>query len=193
MNIEVSLIYIITINIIAFVLYYTYNKFTAHKESTFFSAVLLVVSLLGGSLGVIISSFFFKNHSNKATMLVKVLSLCFLLIQIALFVMFKLKGSGKLNLDFIGYFSTHNIVLIYLGIINVITFIAFGIDKRLAVKHRSRVPIATLFALSFIGGSIGGLLAMRTFRHKTRKSYFTLGIPTIIIMQIVLIVVLMNL
>jgi uncharacterized membrane protein YsdA (DUF1294 family) len=68
-----------------------------------------------------------------------------------------------------------------------VTFIVYGIGKYNAIEHRSRIRIVTLLGLAFIGGSIGGLLAMHIFRHKTKKDYFNVGIPLIIVMQIVLI------
>lgn len=66
------------------------------------------------------------------------------------------------------------VILLYLIIINGITFIAFGVDKFLAVKNLRRIPEKDLLALSFIGGSIGGLLAMFAFNHKVAKSAFLL-------------------
>lgn len=78
------------------------------------------------------------------------------------------------------------ILLIYLILINIITFFVFGADKRKARKGRWRVPEAALFFLSAIGGSAGALAGMRVFRHKTRKSAFKFGIPLIFILQIAL-------
>lgn len=82
--------------------------------------------------------------------------------------------------------------LIYLAIINIVTFIAFAIDKLAAIEGRSRIRIVTLLGLAFIGGSFGGLLAMYTFRHKIKKDYFAVGIPLIIVMQVIVIFYLMN-
>ena len=67
-----------------------------------------------------------------------------------------------------------------------------GIDKRKAIKHAFRIPEATLFLIAFIGGSIGSILGMYTFRHKTRHWYFVYGMPFILIVQIALIVFLCN-
>ena len=73
--------------------------------------------------------------------------------------------------------------VLYLIVINILTFLVFGIDKRKARKGRWRIPEATLIGLSAAGGSIGALLGMRLFRHKTQKRKFTLGIPAILIAQ----------
>lgn len=82
--------------------------------------------------------------------------------------------------------------MLYLLVINVITFIVFGIDKYKAVKHRYRIRVRTLLGLVCIGGSLGGLLAMYLFRHKTNKKQFTIGVPFIMIMQAVLIFLLIS-
>jgi uncharacterized membrane protein YsdA (DUF1294 family) len=88
---------------------------------------------------------------------------------------------------------TNNIWLIYyLAIINVITLIAFGIDKALAIGHLSRISEATLIVLAMMGGSIGGLLGMSIFHHKTLKVKFKLGIPLILIIQLVILYVIVR-
>ena len=78
------------------------------------------------------------------------------------------------------------ILIIYFAVINIITFAVFGIDKLKAIKDKWRIPEKVLFLLSVIGGSVGALLGMYTFRHKTKKIAFRLGIPAILIVQIVL-------
>ncbi len=84
------------------------------------------------------------------------------------------------------------IFIIYIIVINLITFLVFGIDKLKAIKDKWRIPEATLFILSLAGGSVGGLLGMYTFRHKTKKPAFKFGIPAILIVQIVLIYFISN-
>lgn len=76
---------------------------------------------------------------------------------------------------------------LYLIIINVIAFFLMGIDKQRAKKHAFRVPEATLFTISVIGGAIGSIIGMYTFRHKTRHPSFVYGIPIILIVQLLLI------
>ena len=68
-----------------------------------------------------------------------------------------------------------------------IAFIIIYIDKQKAIKHKWRIKESTLFLISIIGGSLGTLLGMYTFRHKTKHIKFTLGIPFILILQIILI------
>lgn len=77
--------------------------------------------------------------------------------------------------------------IIYLLIINIIAFLAMYIDKRKARYGKWRIPEQTLFILALIGGSIGAIVGMYTFRHKTKKLRFSIGFPVILILQIVLI------
>ena len=77
----------------------------------------------------------------------------------------------------------------YLALINAITFAVYGADKRRARKDRWRVPERTLFLLAVLGGSLGALLGMHVFHHKTKHWYFRLFIP-LILLQIAVPVVL---
>ncbi len=74
----------------------------------------------------------------------------------------------------------------YLLIINIITLIVFAIDKKNAVLKRTRIRITTLLGLSLIGGSLGGFISMYLFRHKTKVNYFTIGLPIMMVIQLVL-------
>ena len=75
----------------------------------------------------------------------------------------------------------------YLLLINMVTFLAFAIDKRRAVKRKWRIPEKTLLGLSLIGGSVGGLIAMYCFRHKIRKPAFAYGLPIMLLAQVIVI------
>ncbi|MGN2370513.1 DUF1294 domain-containing protein [Clostridium cagae] len=84
------------------------------------------------------------------------------------------------------------IVLIYLLFINFIGFCIMLIDKNRAIHKEWRVPEKTLIGISIIGGSIGMLLGMFTFRHKTKHLKFLLGIPVIMIIQFYIVIYLCN-
>lgn len=79
-------------------------------------------------------------------------------------------------------------ILIYLLIINIIAFFAMFIDKKKAEKNRWRIKESTLLILALIGGSIGAIVGMYTFRHKTQKPRFFVGIPIIIALQILIVI-----
>lgn len=85
------------------------------------------------------------------------------------------------------------LVMIYLLVLTLATFIVCGIDKFAAKKQMRRVSEKTLFLLSAIGGSVGMFAGMLTFRHKTQHWYFKFGIPAIIIGQVVLVLLFMRL
>ena len=67
-----------------------------------------------------------------------------------------------------------------------------GIDKWKAKKQAFRIPEATLFLIAIIGGSIGSLIGMYTFRHKTRHMTFVIGMPVILALQILILFLLYN-
>lgn len=77
------------------------------------------------------------------------------------------------------------ILLVYLLIINAAGFILMLTDKIKAKKKLWRIPEATLFLVAVLGGSIGSIAGMYTFRHKTKHIQFTLGMPLILAVQIV--------
>ena len=79
-------------------------------------------------------------------------------------------------------------VLLYLLIINIIGFLTMFVDKQKA-KHGSwRIPEKTLFLITAIGGGIGTITGMYLFRHKTKKLAFTIGLPVLLILDVVLVI-----
>lgn len=83
-------------------------------------------------------------------------------------------------------------MLIYLLIINAAGFILMLADKIKAKKHLWRIPEATLFLVAILGGSIGSLLGMYAFHHKTKHLKFTLGMPLILAAQIVICILILG-
>ena len=76
--------------------------------------------------------------------------------------------------------------------LNLTGFALMGTDKYKAKKRAFRIPEATLFMIAVIGGSIGSIIGMYAFRHKTRHWYFVYGMPFILILQIILVIALLN-
>ena len=79
-------------------------------------------------------------------------------------------------------------ILTYLLITNLLGFFIMLIDKQRAIHKEWRIPEKTLLGISFFGGAIGMLLGMSCFRHKTKHKKFTIGVPFILLMQVVLII-----
>ena len=82
---------------------------------------------------------------------------------------------------------TEQLILIYLAVINVVTFIMYGIDKWKAKRSKWRIREAALLGLAVLGGSIGAWLGMKVWHHKTKHKKFKYGIPLIFVAQIVII------
>ena len=82
--------------------------------------------------------------------------------------------------------------IIYLIIINLIAFLAMYIDKKRAKYGKWRIKEHTLFILAILGGSIGAIVGMYTFRHKTKKMRFVIGFPAILVCEIVLGIMIYN-
>lgn len=78
------------------------------------------------------------------------------------------------------------VLLVWLAVINLVTFAVYGIDKAKAKRGAWRVPEKTLFLLPLLGGSVGALLGMRVFHHKTKHWYFVWGVPAILLAQLAL-------
>lgn len=88
------------------------------------------------------------------------------------------------------HLSVQTFLIGYVIITNVIGFLLMVIDKLKARRRGFRIPEATLFIVAIIGGSIGSILGMYLFRHKTRHRTFTIGMPAILIVQIIFVLVL---
>lgn len=76
-------------------------------------------------------------------------------------------------------------ILITLVSLNIFTFFMYGIDKYKARKDKWRIPESTLIWLAVLGGSVGALLGMRVWHHKTFHKKFKYGIPVIIVLQVI--------
>jgi len=75
------------------------------------------------------------------------------------------------------------ILWIYLAIVNALAFLFMFLDKQFARRHQWRIPEATLLGLAFLGGSLGELLGMLLFRHKTKHPKFTVTVPLLLVLQ----------
>ncbi len=73
---------------------------------------------------------------------------------------------------------------IYLIVINLLGFTLMFLDKQKARKRAFRIPEATLFKVALIGGSLGSIMGMYAFRHKTRHASFVYGMPAILLVQL---------
>lgn len=184
--------YLLVINAIGVLVYLINMLLYRHTVNGQIDVIVTIVSLLGGSAGMLLMILLFDRKAVKENMMSRVFIICIFIIQIIILLIYKGHHAEHFTLAFWKFFAERRILLIYLGIMNLVTFIIFAIDKANACVHRSRIRIVTLLGLSFAGGSVGGLIAMYLLHHKTQKDYFTVGMPMIIIMQVVVLFYVMN-
>ena len=134
----------------------------------------------------------FDRKAEKGNMLSRVIMSCLVVIDIIVYLIYKGFVARNLTFAFWNILIKYPISLIYLALINTVTFFVYLKDKKAAEKGKDRVKIVTLLSLSFIGGSIGALCGMYILHHKTNKSYFTVGVPLMIVMQILVLFYLSN-
>ena len=77
------------------------------------------------------------------------------------------------------------LIRFYLILINLAAFALFGLDKRYAKRHKWRIPEKTLLLAAVLGGAPGAMAGMYLFHHKTRKWPFSIGIPLILVLQVI--------
>lgn len=197
--------YLIGINVFSFFLFTIDRIVHDHfGKSIGPSWLFMFVTIIGGSLGtnLYFLLFFPKFIRAGAPREVaqpahdyysywRIVSIVLLILHT--FIYIKLTG---IRLDFFNnfllflqdYISPLTILGIYLLIINIVTFILFGIDKRRSgISGKYRIPVAVLLGITLLGGSIGALIGMLLFRHKTYKQAFVIGVPLILVMQAILI------
>ena len=163
-----------------------------HQTRDWFEKLCMFIVLLGGSAGILLMIILFDRKAVKENMMSRVFTLCMLVIQAILLLIVKGYHGDQMHIAFWDYLMQHRILLIYLAVVNILTIIVFGVDKMNAKSNRQRVRIVTLLGLAFIGGSVGALIGMYGFHHKTKKAYFTVGVPLILLMQVVVLFYVMN-
>lgn len=80
----------------------------------------------------------------------------------------------------------YKILIVYMIAINLAGLLSMYIDKKRAVHKKWRIPEKTLFLVAILGGSAGSIAGMHLFRHKTKHWYFVVGMPLILVIQIIL-------
>lgn len=189
------IIYLIAINLITFVLFTIdffimakndYNSDTGLMDGR----LLSLFAVAGGGVGMLIALFVWTkcriNKHNVAWWFTSIL--CIIIWALICAWRWRL-----VQLDFgllLGQFDMLKLKVlgIYLAIINIVTFIIFCYDKTMAEHGRRRIREFVLIGISLLGGSLGGILAIRLRRHKINDWYFVWGLPFFIFVHIALLV-----
>lgn len=186
-------LYFLIINLLGFAVGAVNSRVSSKKPEGKSDAVLALLSVLGGAVGCLLSVLIFDRKAEKGNMLSRVIMSCLSVIDVIILLMVKGTLSGKLSFAFWDVFVKYPYALVYVGLVNVISFVLYGLDKRKAVKGKNRIRIVTLLGSAFIGGSVGSLAGMYLFRHKTDKNYFYIGVPLMVVMQVFVLFYLSNL
>ena len=184
-------IYLLLANTIGFTFYLIYKILRPGSVKNIINIGLYLVAVGGGSFGMALAILIFDRKARKDGLTLKVFAFMALFIESIIYLLIN-KDLADLNLDFIRFFRSHLYLLAYIVVINIVTFLAFAYDKYRAKKGGWRIKNIFLLGLSFIGGSLGGLLGMSLTRHKSRKSYYRIGLPLMVLMQVLVLVYFMN-
>ena len=185
-------VYLLIINALGFLVSLVNGSLGKRKGEGRKDILPAVVSILGGALGTSISLLIFNRRAEKSNMLSRVMIASLTVVDILSFLIYKGFLGSEVNFAFWNILLRYPLSLIYLALINIVTFFVFLWDKKAAEKGKDRVKIVTLLSLSFFGGSLGALGAMYLFRHKTNRIYFTLGVPVMVVTQIFVLFFLSN-
>ena len=192
MNLETMVYYLIIVNVVGFLVYFLNYMLRTHTKGKQINILIYLISLAGGAAGMLAAVLLFDRKAVKENMMSRVWIICMLVIKVILFLLFRGQKTDTWNLDVNAFLEKHKILTIYLGVINIVTFFFFAIDKYRAVRNKYRIRIVTLLGMAFAGGTAGALPGIYLLRHKTKKNYFTVGVPLMMVMQVLALFYAMN-
>ena len=180
------LIYLMAVNVVAFVVFtIEYFLFMKSGRELVNHVAMCLFAVLGGGVGMLVSFLIWDRKVVKANAAWRFAAL----MGIVVWTMVVLAVYGVININLAAITEPLGLeklapLGIYLLVINIVTFIVFAYDKRQATRGGNRVREFVLLGLSFIGGALGGLIAMYVVRHKTSKWYFKFGLPAMIVLHV---------
>ena len=190
----------IAVNVVAFLAFavdfFLCQRFPGLEDAAANSLILDVFPIAGGAVGMLLALFVFTGlgrgrRMNKHNVAWWFLAfVCLMAWGVVVAVRY---GHVALDVSIDGVLTGWNlsrlgILGIYLLAVSAVAFCLFAWDKRVAARGRGgrRIPEARLLGLCLAGGSVGGLLAMWAFRHKTKKWYFVWGLPFFVVLHVVM-------
>lgn len=181
--------YVITINVVAFIVFtIDYHKYS-HGGSGIKPAVICnIVTLFGGAFGSFMAELLWDRKIEKTNAQSRIYTLVLLVLQVLFFWAIWGPNHEAIRERALTFFNEHKILCIYYVVINMITFSLFAVDKIKAIKKAWRIREIILLGLCFLGGGTGGFLAMDLCNHKVNSMHFMVGVPMMICAHLVLIV-----
>lgn len=188
-------LYLIAVNLVsfaAFALDYLITVKAGHEDTGFLDGrVMCLFAVAGGPIGMLAALFTFTGSGGGRRVNKYNIAWWFsAIICLIVWAVIVLTWAGVLRPDLalesmLGGFNKTDLAIlgIYLAVVNLAAFGLFYEDKEIAKRTGRRVPELYLLGIALAGGSAGGLLAMRLFRHKTLKWYFAYGLPTFIVLH----------
>ncbi|MGB4985271.1 MAG: DUF1294 domain-containing protein [Erysipelotrichaceae bacterium] len=164
--------YLLIINIIGFLFY------SLSIKKSYLTSIAMICGLIGGSVGYILAFLLLYTRNKKrhySDFIILIIHSCYL---------------GIWYFNFYKYYSwdiencLSSLNIIYFLLINSLTFVLFWLDKKKAIKRKWRIREFTLLFACLMGGSIGGMVAMHLFHHKTKVWYFYYLIPWMSLFQL---------
>lgn len=185
-------LYLIVINIVTFILCAIDRALVCHKQEKSVrlidGRIPTIFAAAGGAVGMLCALCVFTRMRMDKDHIARWFSSIVCLIVWGLVV---LVWTGTVKLSFEDFTSFNVPALAMLGVyllaMDLVTLGAFWLDKSRAVEHGRRIPEAALLGLSLAGGALGGIAGMRAFHHKTRKWYFSAGLPIFVALHVALV------
>ena len=164
MNLDFFSWYLLVINLLGFILFtiYMFSGSSSVTESDLFDRILTITSLMFGSFGMIIAIILFGRTPRaykKETMMSRVFISCIFVIQIILILIIKGYIGEQITFRFLNFFLQHKWIIIYLTVINFVSFAIFALDKFKALERRTRIRIVTLLSLCFFWRNNRGIVS----------------------------------
>ena len=169
--------YLISVNTLGFLLFAADILLHAYRSPVGIDPMVSGIALLGGTGGILLSMVFFSRRVHRETMLSRIFLFCLFPVQLSLL----LTLTGRM--PSLPLWPT----VLALAAWNLLTFGIYLIDKSSAIHRLPRVPTVTLLLLTYLGAAPGALAAMYLFHHKTRVACFRLGVPLMLVMQVVVV------
>ena len=185
------LIYLLVVNALAFLLFTIDYRFCMRtgREELIDHRILSAFALVGGGVGMLGAFLVWDRRVNKNNVAWRLMAI----VGIVAWALVTLCVYGVVRLDAASLVAPLDLgglapLGVYLLIVSLVTLVLFIYDKLRAEQGRvdKRIPELVLLGLSLVGGAVGGIVGMRLMRHKTRKWYFSWGLPAMIVLQVAL-------